>query len=83
MAEPDVSASYEDEYDAELIARTAALEISYLEWEIRQAEKAYHRLVKQRAWSPADCEEADAIQRFLAVHKKALAEVLATGTASY
>ncbi len=71
--EPDAPPSYEDE----CVARTAALEISYLEWEIRQAEKAYHRLVKQRGWSPADCMEADAIQEFLAVHKKMLADLIA------
>ncbi len=75
MPEPDIPASYDDE----LCARTTALEAAWLEWEIRQAEKAYHRLVKKGAWSPADCEEVDAIERFLAVHKKMLAELLATG----
>jgi hypothetical protein len=65
-------------HEAELVARAVALEANYLEWEIRQAEKAYHRLVKKAAWSPEDCEEVDAIERFLAVHKKMLADLLGT-----
>jgi hypothetical protein len=72
-SEPDVPASYEDE----LVMKTVAHDVIWLEWEIRQAERAYHRLVKKAAWSPADCMEVDAIEDFLAVHKKWLAELIA------
>jgi hypothetical protein len=71
--EPEAPADYEDE----LRARTYSYEMSWLEHEIRKAERDYHTLVKKAGWSDDDCAEADAIQRFIAAHHAAIAEMQA------
>ena len=71
---PSLPGSNEDE----LRARTYSYEMSWLEYEIRKAERDYHTLVKKAAWSDDDCAEADAIQRFIAAHREAIADLEAS-----
>jgi hypothetical protein len=71
--EPEAPADYE----AELRARSYAYEMSWLEYEIRRAERDYHTLVKKAGWSDNDCAEADAIQRFIAAKREAVTEMQA------
>lgn len=72
--EPQAPGSSEDE----LRARSYAYEISSLEYAIRRAERDYHILVKKGAWCNDDCAEADAIKRFIAAQREAIAEIQAS-----
>ncbi len=70
-------------YEAQLTSTSYSAEISWLEYEIRHAQKQYYLITKRGPLSENDCVELDAIDAFIRTKKWEIRQMVAEAEAKY